>query len=141
MPSTHSDDSQMSRFDRPEVRKLSAWWAVGAIAITAVLLVVFSGGSVEDQAEELRPGIGRDLIAAVGEPTDAIADALPLAEVQADVTEGLSSESELDEGAFDTAAVASEAGRIPPVTPESFDATAIGTDPPTPLELDKLLIT
>ncbi len=142
MPSTHSDDSQMSRFDRPEVRKLSAWWAVGAIAITAVLLVLFSGGSVEDQAEELRPGIGRDLIAAVGEPTEAIADALPLAEVQADVTEGLSSESELDEGAFDAAAVgASEAGRIPPVTPESFDATAIGTDPPTPLELNKLLIT
>jgi hypothetical protein len=27
------------------------------------------------------------------------------------------------------------------VTPESFDATAIGTDPPTPLELNKLLIT
>ena len=142
MPSTHSDDSQMSRFDRPEVRKLSAWWAVGAIAITAVLLVLFSGGSVEDQAEELRPGIGRDVIAAVGEPTDAIADALPLAGVQADVTHGLSPDTELDEGAFDTAAAgAADAGRIPPVASESFDPNAIGTEPPPPLELDKLLVT
>ena len=142
MPSTHSDHSQMSRFDQPEVRKLSAWWAVGAIAITAVLLVVFSGGSVTDQAEELRPGVGRDIIAAVGKPTDAVADALPLAEVQADVTEGLSSDTRLDEGAFDTAAVGSAAsGRIAPVAPSSFDPASIGTDPPPPLELEKLLVT
>ena len=142
MPSTHSDDSEMSRFDRPEVRKLGAWWAVGAIAITAVLLVLFSGGSVEDQAEELRPGIGRDVIAAVGEPTEAIADALPLAEAQADVTHGLSPDTELDEGAFDTAAVgAADSGRVPPVTPESFDPASIGLEPAADLELDKLLVT
>ena len=142
MPSTHADDSEMSRFDRPEVRKLSAWWAVAAITVTSVLLVLFSGGSVEDQADELRPGIGRDIIAAVGEPTEAIADALPLAEVQADVTDGLSSDTELDEGAFNAAAVGSaDAGRVQPVTPESFDAHVVGGDPPAPMELDKLLVT
>jgi hypothetical protein len=142
MPSTHSDDSEMSRFDRPEVRKLNAWWAVGAIAVTAVLLVIFSGGSVSEQAEELRPGVGHDLIAAVGKPTEAIADATPLADAQADLTSDLSSEAELGEGAFDTAAVGSaEAGRVPPVTPESFDPTSIGLDPGEPQELDKLLIT
>ncbi len=142
MPSTHSDDSEMSRFDRPEVRKISAWWAVGAIAITAVLLVVFSGGSVTDQADELRPGIGRDLIAAVGKPTEAIADALPLAEVQADVTDELSSETELGEGGFDTAAAGTaESGQVAPVTPESFDPTSIGLPPPEPMALDKLLVT
>lgn len=142
MPSTHADDSEMSRFDRPEVRKLSAWWAVAAIAITAVLLVLFSGGSVEDQAEELRPGIGRDVIAAVGEPTEAIADALPLADVQADVTDGLSSDTDLDEGAFvASAAGAGEAARIPPITPQSFDPGTVGGDPPTPMELEKVLVT
>ena len=142
MPSTHSDDSEMSRFDRPEVRKVGAWWAVGAIAITTVLLVLLSGGSVKEQADELRPGIGRDVIAAVGEPTEWIADALPLADVQADVTHGLSPDTALDEGAFDTAAVgAADAGRIPAVTPESFDPEAIGTDPPPPLPLHKVLVT
>jgi hypothetical protein len=132
----------MSRFDKPEVRKISAWWAVAAIAITAALLVVFSGGSVEDQAEELRPGIGKDVIAAVGKPTGWIADALPLAELQADVTDELSSEAELDEGAFDTAAAgAAESGRVPPVTPESFDPASIGLEPEGQLPLDKLLVT
>lgn len=139
-PSTHADDSEMSRFDRPEVRKLSAWWAVAAISITAALLVVFSGGSVKKQAEELRPGIGRDIIAAVGEPTKWIADATPLARVQADITDGLSSETELDEGAFADAAVGS-ADEIPPVTPSSFDPAAIGLNPSGDLKLDKLLVT
>jgi hypothetical protein len=132
----------MSRFDRPEVRKLSAWWAVGAIAITAVLLVLFSGGSVEDQADELRPGIGRDVIAAVGEPTGSIAEALPLAEVQSDVTSELSPDTELGEGAFDTAATGGvRPGQIPPVTADSFDPSTLGSEPAEPLPLDKLLVT
>jgi hypothetical protein len=142
MPSTHSDDSQMSRFDAPEVRKLSAWWAVGAIALTALLLIVFSGGSVDDAAAEIGPGIGHDIVAAVGDPTGVIADALPLAEAQAELTGGLSPDTELGEGAFDTEAADAEAtSRIPPVTPESFDPLAIGLDEPANLELDKLLVT
>jgi len=142
MPSTHSDDSQMSRFDDPRVRRVSARQAVLAIAFTALLLVLFSGGSVETAADELTPGIGRDVVAAVGDPTGWIAASLPLAEAQAELTGGLSPDSELAEGGF---AAAPEAGaaatRVPPVGPESFDPTAIGASPPAKLELEKLLVT
>lgn len=142
MPSTHSDDSQMSRFDREAVRKVSARQAVIAIASTALLLVLFSGGSVDDASKEIDPGIGRDVVAAVGDPTGWIADTLPLADAQAELTGGLSPDTELDEGGFDvTAAGSADAARVPPVTAESFDPVAIGAKPGPELELAKLLVT
>lgn len=142
MPSQHSDDSQMSRFDAPSVRRVSARDAVFAIGLTALLLVLFSGGSVEQGAEELSPGVGRDIVAAVGEPTGWIAERLPFAEAQAEITAGLSPDTELAGGGFDAATTTDVAGGgVPPVTADSFDPRAISEEPPQPLELEKLLVT
>jgi hypothetical protein len=140
----HRDDSQMSRFEREGVRRVSARQAVIATTVTALLLVLFSGGSVDDAAAELSSGIGQDIVSAVGGPTGWIADNLPLAQAQADVTAGLSDETELDEGGFESTtgtAAAGAATRVSPVTPESFDPNTIGSEPPPKLELDKLLVT
>ena len=142
MTSTHRDDSQMSRFEREGVRKASALQCVLAIALTAVLLIVFSGGSVDDAAREIDPGIGRDVVAAVGDPTQWVADALPLADAQAELTDGLSSDAELGEGGFGAATTATTgAAEVPAVTADSFDPLAIGQEPPPKLELEKLLVT
>ena len=40
----HSDDSEMSRFDREGVRHFSARQAVLAVALVMAILLVFSGG-------------------------------------------------------------------------------------------------
>ena len=140
--SQHHDDSQMSRFDRDDQRRYGAADAIRATAIIALLLILFSGGSIGDAAAEMEAGIGRDLISAVGEPTEWIADRLPFDEAQAELTAALSPDEELGGGGFETAlAGAGGAGRVPPVTPEAFDPAAIGAAPPAKQELDSLLVT
>ena len=139
----HRDDSLMSRFDRHGQRRYTAGDAVRATLIIAVLLVLFAGGSIRDAAAQLSPGIGRDVVEAVGEPTEWIADRLPLDEAQSELTGGLSPDQEFTSGGFDTAAAgrAGAAGRVPPVTPEAFDPAAIGAPPPPKQQLDTLLVT
>ena len=124
----HRDDSQMSRFEREGAMRFRARDAVLAVAITALLCVLFSGGSVRDAAAEIDPGIGRDDRRGVGEPTGWIADRLPFAEAQAELTAGLSPDDELGEGGFAAAAAGAAAAgrRVPPVTPEAFDPAAVG---------------
>ena len=65
----HRDDSEMSRFERHGQHVYSARDAIGAVALVALLLVLFAGGSIRDAAAQIDPGIGRDLVEAVGEPT------------------------------------------------------------------------
>ncbi len=138
----HRDDSQMSRFDRHGQRRYTAADAVRATLIVAVLLVLFAGGSVREAAAQLDPGIGRDIVTAVGEPTEWIADRLPLDEAQSELTSGLSPDEELAGGGFETAAATGAArGRVPPVTPDAFDPVAIGAQPPPKQELETLLVT
>ena len=138
----HRDDSQMSRFDRGDQRRYSAADAVRATAIVALLLILFSGGSIGDAAAEMDAGIGRDLISAVGEPTEWIADRLPFDEAQAELTAGLSPDEELGGGGFETAVAGADgADRVPPVTPDAFDPVAIGAEPPPKEELGTLLVT
>jgi lysophospholipase L1-like esterase len=140
----HRDDSQMSRFERQGLLSLSAWDAVKAIAITAVLCVLLSGGSVKDAAAQLDPGIGRDLVDAVGGPTGWIADRFPFATVSSELTSGLSPDEELGAGGFGSATTAGGRGtpsRIPPVTPDAFDPAQIGAKPAPKQPLETLLVT
>ena len=65
----HGDDSLMGRFDRWRLRRFSGWDAVKAVALTTFLLLIFAGGSVRKAADELKPGLGRDIVKAVGGPT------------------------------------------------------------------------
>ena len=138
----HRDDSQMSRFERDGVRRYSAGDAVRAVLIVAVLLVLLSGGSVRDAAAELEPGVGQELVSAVGEPAGWLADRFPLDEAQSELTGGLSPDAELGAGGFEQVqAGAAAPGRLPPITPEAFDPAAIGAEPAEKLPLETVLVT
>ena len=89
--------------------RFSARDAVIAIAITALLCVLLSGGSVRDAAAEIDPGIGQTIVEGVGEPTGWIADRFPFAAAQSDLTSGLSPDDELGEGGFDEVAAGAAA--------------------------------
>ena len=141
MPSTHRDDSQMSRFDREGVRRVGARDAVKAMALTAVILILFSGNSIGDAADELGPGLERDVLEVVGAPAGWIADHTPLEEAGNSITAGLSPDDELGAGGFDAQTIGGEGAAIAPVTPDSFDPTAIGAEPEDPGELETILVT
>jgi lysophospholipase L1-like esterase len=63
--------------DPPPGRVGRARDALIVVGIAVVLLVAFQGAAVRGGAAELSPGIGRDAVEAVGEPTGWIADRLP----------------------------------------------------------------
>lgn len=139
----HRDDSEMSRFERDGLRRYTARDAVGAIAAVALLLVLFAGGSIRDAAARIDPGIGQDIVAEVGKPTEWLADRLPLDEAQHTLTGGLSPDQDLEGGGdFGAASTSTRApGGVPPVTPEAFDPVQIGEPPPPKQQLDTLLVT
>src|SRR5215212_125366 len=101
------DDNLMGRFDRHGLRRFSARDAVKAVLIAAVLLVLFSGGSIRKAGEQLDPGIGRDIVLAVGKPTGWVADRLPLSSAGHTLTGWLSPDSGLSGAGFGSSAVAS----------------------------------
>ena len=123
----HGDDSLMGRFDRWGLRRFSGWDAVKAITLTAVLLLIFAGGAVRKAADELKPGLGRDIVKAVGGPAGWISDRLPLADTRQNLTAWLSPNEKLTGQGFQ----ARVAGRHP-VVPQV---------PSTPQPLHKLLVT
>jgi lysophospholipase L1-like esterase len=125
----HSDDSQMSRFERSGVNLFSGLDAIKATAVVAVVLVLFAGDAVRNAADELDPGVGRDIVSAVGSPTAWIADRLPFEDWGDDLTGWLSPDEELGGGGFDATATPAE---IPPAESESSGE---------PQPLDKLLVT
>jgi lysophospholipase L1-like esterase len=63
--------------DPPPGRRARARDALVVVWLAVVLLVLFQGAGVRGGAEELSPGLGRDVVEAVGEPTGWIADNLP----------------------------------------------------------------
>jgi lysophospholipase L1-like esterase len=126
----HGDDSLMQRFDRWDLRRFSAWDAVKAVTLTTILLLIFAGGSVRKAADELDPGLGRDIIKAVGGPAGWVSDGLPFADTRRDLTSWLSPDEQLTGRSF-TAAGTSQ-GRASPIPAPA---------PTTPQPLDKLLVT
>jgi hypothetical protein len=126
----HGDDSLMERFDRWGLVRFTAWDAVKAVTLTTLLLLIFAGGSVRKAADELDPGIGRDVVKAIGGPAGWISDRLPFADTRRDLTSWLSPDEQLSGTRFEAGGVSP--GRAAPVTPP----------PPTsPQPLHRLLIT
>jgi lysophospholipase L1-like esterase len=135
------DDSLMSRFDRFGLRRFRAREGVIAVLIAALLLVVFEGSSVLKTGKEMNPGVGRQLVLAVGRPTNAVARALPLASVAHSATAWLNPEPSLTgPGGFSSHSLAG-GGQLPPVTPSAFNPVAIGQAAAPPLHLHTMLVT
>ncbi len=138
------DDSLMDRFDEEKLRRFSARDAVMATALIAFLLLVFSGGSVKRAGEELNPGLGRDVVVAIGKPAAWVAEQLPFAEIGHTLTGWLSPDQKLvgvgfEEGAAGAGGGAGAAGPSP-VTAEWFDGRELGEEAPRP-KLATLLVT
>jgi lysophospholipase L1-like esterase len=135
------DDSLMSRFERSGLQRFRAREGVLAILLAAVLLLFAEGPSVKKAGEEMRPGIGRDLVLAVGDPGNSLARALPLHGAANAATGWLNPEPNLSGGGFANPRSLAAGGQIPAVTPAAFTPEALGEPPPKRKPLRTLLIT
>lgn len=130
----------MDRFDREGMRRFTARQAVLAVALCALLLLLFEGASIRKAGEEMDPGVARTLVLAVGKPAGWVADQLPFAGIAGDVTSWLSPDDDLGGGkGFDGTAVAAGGG-VQPVSPDAFDPAALGVKVQK-RPLKKLLVT
>lgn len=139
----HPDDNLMERFDQEGVRRFRARDAVMAMAIAALVLVVCAGTSVRKAGEEMSPGIGRDLVLAVGRPAAWIADQLPFHSAAHTATAWLSPNPNLgNAGAFVTLRKGrAGAASVPLVTPDAFTPSQLGLSAPPRRRLHSLLVT
>src|SRR5215213_1066336 len=136
----------MNRFDRLGLTRFTARQSLIAVFVCALLLALLEGAAVRRAGEEMKPGIARTLVLAVGKPAGWLADRLPLDDAAHDATAWLSPDDDLGdaEGAFasTTLGVQRNAGAgIPPVTPDAFDPAALGAPTPPKRKLETLLVT
>ena len=135
----HGDDSLMGRFDRWGLRRFSGWDAVKAVTLMTFLLLIFAGGSIRAAANELKPGLGRDIIKAIGGPAGWVADELPFAQTRRDLTSWLSPDQQLSGHGF-TAGGTNRASRLPagvPSTPQPLHKLLVtGDSLSTPLDIE-----
>jgi lysophospholipase L1-like esterase len=141
------DGSYMDRFERLDLDRYSARQAIAAVFVCVLILAVLAGDSIRRAGEEMRPGVARTLVLAVGEPLGWISDRLPFTEITDDVTAWLSPDEDLGGGgpgsfgpALTGASVGGTQNGVPPVTPEAFDPAALG-QPAEKRPLKKLLVT
>jgi lysophospholipase L1-like esterase len=96
----HADDALMQRYTRWDLDRFSAGQAVASVVLCALILLVLAGGAVRAAADQLDPGIGRDIVDAIGGPTGWVSDRLPLEEPRHDALAWLSPDDELSGGGF-----------------------------------------
>ncbi|MBA3329132.1 MAG: DUF459 domain-containing protein [Solirubrobacterales bacterium] len=112
------------------------------MGIAAVLLALFGGRGIRDEAKEMEPGLTRSTLTAIGAPTGWLADRLPFADVTDALGDALSPEDDLGEAApVASSGPAAGADTTAPVDPAAFDPASIGATPTEPPELRKVLVT
>jgi hypothetical protein len=132
----------MSRFDQMGLRRFTARDGLVAIGVAAVLLVLFAGGSIRKAGEEMRPGVGRTFVLAIGRPAGWVADTFGLAPVARSATAWLSPDEDLGGSGSGFASTTTGSGsEVPPVTPDAFDPTTLGQKAPPKKPLETLLVT
>lgn len=147
-PDRARDDSLMERFDEQKLRRFTARDAVLATFLITFLLLLFAGGAVKRAGEELNPGVGRDVVVAIGKPASWVAEQLPFAGVTHTLTGWLSPDTKLVGAGFEEGATAAGGGGAPggpsAVTPDWFEgaprADAVG-EPGPKRPLHTLLVT
>jgi hypothetical protein len=136
----------MGRFERDGVRRFTARDAVIAMAVTALLLILFSGGSIRRAGAEMNPGIAKTIVQAVGKPAGWASDQLPFASAGHHLTSWLSPEEDLGSTGTGFVSATSTSSslpgtQVPPVTPEAFDPATVGAAPAPKKPLKTLLVT
>jgi len=136
----------MTTIDLATTPRRRARDAIVTIGLAAVLLVAAAGGSIRKQGDEMRPGLLRDLVRAVGAPAGWVADQLPIHSVVHDATAFLSPDENLSggKGAFGGGAISVARGTgaaIPAISADDFDLSAIGAAPKPTQRLRTLLVT
>ena len=114
--------------------------AIVVVFVSVVLLTLFEGSSVRTAGEEMQPGFERDVVVSVGKPSGWVADRLPFDEWSDDALAFLEDGGVGDQGGFDSTPLAS-GGRVPAVSPDSFDPAQLGVKPKPPRPLRTLLVT
>jgi hypothetical protein len=114
--------------------------ALIVVFLSVVVLVLFEGSSIRHAADEMQPGLERDIVRTVGEPAGWLSDRLPFDEWGDDALAFLEDEGTAAGGGFDDTRRASARG-VPPVPLDSFDPAELGAEPDPPRPLDKLLVT
>lgn len=125
----------------PRGPRLRARDALVVVGLAVLLLVLFEGESIRDAGEELQPGVGRDVVLAVGKPVGWVGDLLPLDEAADGALGWLSSDDQLAGTGFEEPGTTAREGAVPAVTPDSFDPQALGAKPSPPRPLDTVLVT
>ena len=129
----------MGRFEDRRIRRVRARDAVFVVFLAGLILLVLQGPSVRKAGSELKPGIERDAVLAVGRPAAWLADRLPFAEASTRATAFLQPEPNLGgAGGFQTGAAG---GQLGAVTADAFDPATIGATPPPRRPLKTLLVT
>ena len=101
----------MSRFERHGQRALQRPRRASSRSRSSpLLLVLFAGGSIRDAGGQIDPGIGRDIVEAVGEPPAGSPTSSRSPRRQHELTGGLSPDDELGGGGFDEARAATAGG-------------------------------
>jgi lysophospholipase L1-like esterase len=133
----------MDRFDRHGLRRFRARDALVAVAVAAVVLVLFEGTAIRRAGHRMDPGPGRTFVELVGRPAGWIADQLPFAAIARRLTAPLSPDPPLAAGdAFTGTAGRRAAGDgFAPVTAAAFDPGALGAAPAPRRPLHTLLVT
>ena len=114
--------------------------ALVVVFLSVVVLVLFEGSSVRQASDDMQPGLERDVVHAVGQPTGWVADRLPFDEWGDDALAFIEDEG-AGEGAGFGDARRADATAVPAVSPDSFDPEELGAKPEPPRALDKLLVT
>jgi lysophospholipase L1-like esterase len=132
----------MGRFDRAGTRRFTARDAVIAVLLGVIILVAAAGASVKKAGEEMRSGVGRDAVMAVGRPAAWLASGLPVQRLARQMTSFIHPNPQITgPGAFTAAGVTAGSQSVPPVTPDAFDPASIGAPAPPRKPLRKLLVT
>lgn len=137
-------DEPRAIIDLSRARRVSVRQLLVAVGVMGLILLLLTGPSIRNSGEEMKPGVIRTTVLAVGKPAGWVGDRLPFHHATQDATAWLSPDDELgDEGGFQNVAapLPADGGQgIPPVTADAFAPADLGQQA-SKKPLEKVLVT